>query len=531
MKKAATTLPWWRTGVIYQIYVRSFYDSNGDGIGDLPGVTAKLDYLQELGVDGIWLSPVTKSANADWGYDVTDYYNIDPALGTMEDFDTLVAEAKRRKIHVLIDFVPNHTSVKHPWFQNALTGRHAQYRNFYIWANPKKDGRPPSNWRAYGGGSAWEYHSPSGQYFLHNFFKEQADLNWRNPAVRAEFDKIMRFWLDRGISGFRLDVVNMLIKDAQFHDNPKAGKDDGLENRILGQRAVYNINQSGVHEILKRWRKVTDTYKPSALLLGESTLVYDIKELAQFYGVHDELELALNLRFVQSSFKAPVLREVIEETNAAILAPDWPVWAGSNHDNSRFPTRWAAADERKIRCGLIVLLGLRGTPILYYGDELGMTDVFVAPWRMKDQRGKRNWPVDGGRDQYRTPMPWRNHKGAGFTRPEVRPWLPYGDLKIRSVEVEAAAADGTLQFTKDLISLRRSEADLTTGDYKSLPSAASVWVWQRGKRVRIAINMSEYHHEVKHMHGRIMLGTVRQREGEEVDGILHLEPWEGVIIS
>jgi alpha-glucosidase len=521
--------PWWQTGVIYQIYVRSFYDSNGDGIGDLAGVTAKLGYLAELGIDGIWLSPVTKSANADWGYDTIDYYAIDPALGTMKDFDALLAAAKRHNIKVLLDLVPNHTSIKHPWFLNALTGRHAQYRNYYIWADPKKDGRPPSNWRAYGGGGAWQYHSPTGQSYLHNFFKEQADLNWRNPAVREEFDKIMRFWLDRGIAGFRIDVANMLIKDAQFRDNPKATKADGAEVRIIGQRPVHNIDQPEVHDILRHWRDIGSSYRPPALLLGESTLEYNIHNMAKLYGSHNELELAFNLKFLWSPFTAQSLREVVEETEDAIMAPDWPVWTGSNHDERRFPSDWAGGDEHKVRCALLMLLGLRGTPVLYYGDELGMEKVFVAPWRMKDPRGKRNWPVDGGRDQYRTPMPWKHQVGAGFTAKGVRPWLPYGDLKPRNVEAEATDADTTLRFTKDLIALRRRETDLQLGDYKSLPSAASVWLWRRGG-MRVAINFSIYNHEIKDIHGEVVLATVRSREGERVEGLLRLPPWEGVIV-
>lgn len=530
--KPKTTRPeWWRTGVIYQVYVRSFYDTNRDGVGNIKGVTAKLDYLAELGVDGLWLSPVTCSANADWGYDVTDYYSVEPSLGTMEDLDELIAEAGKRQIKVLMDLVPNHTSTEHPWFQNALTGKHAEYRDYYIWQDPKQDGRPPNNWRAYGGGSAWSYHAPSGQYYLHNFFKEQADLNWRNERVREEFDRIMRFWLDRGIAGFRIDVFNMLIKDAQYRDNPKAGKDDGPEIRILGQKSVYNISQPEVHEVLKRWRSITDQYDPRGLLLGESTLVYNMDDLASFYGAQDELELALNLKFVDAPFKAPELKSVVREVEGAIKAPDWPVWAGSNHDKPRFPSRWGEGDERKIRCGLMMLMTLRGTPVLYYGDEFGLQDVFVAPWRLKDPRGKRNWPVDGGRDRSRNPMPWEWRLGAGFTEESVRPWLPYGDLKIRSVHRQEELPDSTLKFTRDLIALRRLNKELTLGEYELRRTTPSVWAWKRGSKTLVALNLSKYHHELKNIKGRIALSTVRAHDNGLIDGLLHLDPWEGVIID
>lgn len=528
---ADTDVPWWKGGVIYQVYVRSFYDSNGDGVGDLPGVTAKLDYLQQLGVDCIWLSPVTKSSNFDWGYDVCDYYDVDPALGTLDDFDNLVKAAKDRGIRMLLDLVPNHTSIHHPWFKNALTGHHAEYRDFYIWASPKKDGRPPNNWRAYGGGPAWTYHPPTGQYYLHNFFKQQPDLNWRNPKVQEEFDRIIRFWMDRGIAGFRIDVFNMIIKDAQLRDNPKATPEDGLENRIFGQRPVHNVSQPEVHDVLKRWRKITDSYSPRGLLLGESTLIYDVRQLAAFYGASDELELVFNLSFYQSPFKANALKQVVAQTDEAIASPNWPVWTGSNHDNPRFPSKWAMGDERKIRIALLVIMTLRGTPVIYYGDEFGQQDVFVAPWRLKDPRGRRNWPVDGGRDRARGPMQWQNRLGAGFTREDVRPWLPYGDLKQRSVEVQENTQDSTLHFSRALIALRHAEPDLQLGDYKLLRTVSSVWAWKRGERHVIAINFSAHHHEIKHQHGEIVLSTKRQDEGQAIDGLLHLDPWEGVVLQ
>jgi alpha-glucosidase len=527
----STKASWWQTGVIYQIYVRSFKDSDGDGVGDLRGVISKLDYLQELGIDGIWLSPVTVSANADWGYDVVDYYGIDPALGTLADFDELLAAAHAHNIKVITDFVPNHTSVQHPWFQNALTGRDAEYRDYYVWADPKPGNRPPSNWKSAFGGSCWEYHAPTNQYYLHSWYKAQADLNWRNPAVQQEFERVIRFWLDRGVDGLRIDVVNMLVKDAHFRDNPKSTDEDGLEIRVLGQRPTYNHSQPELHGILQRWRQIAGEYPGDRVLLGENTIAYDINQLASLYGAHDELDMAFNLAFIHAPFKAPELRRIVEETDTAIPMPDWPVWNGSNHDQPRFPSRWCNGDERKIRCALMMLLCLRGTPVLYYGDELGMTNTVVSPWRFKDSLGKQWWPVYAGRDRSRTPMPWRHQKGAGFTRQNVRPWLPYGELELRSVEGERRRVDSTLKFTQDLLALRRRSSDLRLGSYKDLEQVPSVWAWLRGEHTTVVINMSDHHHETTELNGVIMLGTNRRREGEKIDGLLHLAPWEGVILQ
>ncbi|HEX7259412.1 MAG TPA: alpha-amylase family glycosyl hydrolase, partial [Candidatus Saccharimonadia bacterium] len=376
-----------------------------------------------------------------------------------------------------------------------------------------------------------EYHSATGQYYLHNFFKAQPDLNWRNPEVLKEFDSIMRFWLDKGVAGFRLDVFNMIIKDISFRDNPKSIKTDEPEIRLYRQRPIYNTSQPEVHAILKRWRLTTDEYSSDRLLLGESNRVYDMKVLAGFYGKQDELQLVFNLAFVDAPFKATQLRDLVEKTEAAFMQNQWPAWTGSNHDKPRMASRWAAGDEHKHRIALMMLLGLHGTPVLYYGDELGMEDVYIAPWRLKDPQGRKYWPVNGGRDRARTPMPWKNQHGAGFTDENVRPWLPYGDLRVRSVDSQMHIKDSTLQFSKDLIALRQSEPDLYAGSYESLPTVDSVWAWKRGKNTVVAMNFSNYHHEIKNISGKIVLGTQRKRQGETVKGLLHLEPWEGAIVK
>jgi alpha-glucosidase len=542
-KEVAKT-PWWQTGIVYQIYVRSFFDSNGDGVGDLQGVIAKLDYLQSLGIAGIWLSPVTVSGNADWGYDVVDYRNVDPALGTMADFEQLIKAAHQRQLKVLLDFVPNHTSTQHPWFQNALTSRDAKYRDYYIWADGKSWGRRPNNWRSWFGGSAWQYHRPTKQYYLHNFLPQQADLNWRNPKVQEEFDGVMRFWLDKGVDGFRIDVANMLIKDKLLRNNPKSSERDDFEIWLFGQRPTYTTSRPEVHQILKRWRKIADSYPERKLLLGETTMVYNIKDVARFYGTQDELELAFNFNFLRARFLAPELKKVVLQTENVLRLPDWPVWTNSNHDErSRFATRWAQGDERKIRCGLLILLALRGTPVMYYGDEIGLQNVYVPPWRTKDPWGKRFWPFFTGRDRGRTPMPWKLAVGAGFTGLNVKPWLPYGKLEGHNVEEQQSAGGSTLNFTKALIALRHQLPELQTGEYHQLHTVSSVWAWRRGKNILVAINMSRHHQELTGVRGEVLLDTERIESGypskgnrgarsgnPHVDDLLHLKPWQGVII-
>ena len=326
---------WWHGGVFYQIYPRSYADSNGDGVGDLPGIVAKLDHLARLGVDGIWLSPITCSPNRDWGYDVSDYRGIDPAYGTLDDLDTLVREARARGIAILLDLVPNHTSDQHSWFADARTGRGAAHRDYYVWADPKPDGSLPNNWKSMFGGSAWELDEASGQYYLHNFEAGQPDLNWWSEDVRREFDDILRFWWEHGVAGFRIDVCNMMIKDRELRDNPPATKDDPLDQQFMGVRYVYNTDRPEAHDILKHWRTVAEGFEPERLLIGE-TNVDSVERLATFYGNGaDELHGGFNFQFMHAPFEAAALRDVVERTEALLPTDSWPVYMGSNHDFSR----------------------------------------------------------------------------------------------------------------------------------------------------------------------------------------------------
>ncbi len=402
---------WWHGGVFYQIYPRSYADSDGDGVGDLPGIVSKLDHLARLGITGVWLSPVTCSPNRDWGYDVSDYRDIDPSFGNLDDLDTLVREAGTRGIRILMDLVPNHTSDQHAWFVDSLSGRGSAHRDYYVWAGSKADGTLPNNWGSIFGGPAWEFDEASGQYYLHNFEAQQPDLNWWDEQVRREFDDIVRFWWDRGVAGFRIDVCNMMIKDKGLRDNPPATEDDPLDQQFMGQRAVYNTDRPEAHDILKRWRTIADGYEPARLLIGE-TNVEQLPVLMDFYGDgHDELHGGFNFVFINAPFEADALRAVVEETEALLPEGAWPIWTGSNHDVSRLATRWASGDVAKVKLALLLLLTLRGTPFLYQGDEIGLVDGTLQREDVLDAVGVRFWPYYKGRDAERTPMPWNARTG------------------------------------------------------------------------------------------------------------------------
>ena len=509
--------PWWRAGVLYQIYPRSFADATGDGHGDLVGLIEHLDHLAWLGVDGIWLSPITTSPQADWGYDVADYVDVDPDFGTLEDLDRLVAESRSRGIRVLMDLVPNHTSDRHRWFVDARSSRDAAHRDWYVWADGR-DGGPPNNWRSPFGGSAWEWDEATGQYYLHNFLDRQPDLNWWNPAVRDAFDEIVRFWFDRGIAGFRIDVAHALVKDELLRDDTVAIESDPPSVRAHGLRADFSMNRPEGHDVLRRWRAIADTYDPNRVLLGE-TYVWDLEAMARFYGGGaDELHLALNVPFLHASI-GPEMREVVSRTTALLPAGAWALWAGSNHDAGRFPTRWCDGDERRVRAALVMLLTLRGTPLLYYGDEIGMPDVPIPRDRVRD-------PV--GRDGCRTPMQWTAE--GGFTSDGVEPWLPIGDAATRNVAAQHEDPTSILHLCRDLIALRRVRAELHAGDAAPVEAPDDVWAWRRGERIVVALNHGDADAAFPAA-GTVLIGTDRGRDGQAVDGELALEPWEAVVLE
>src|SRR6185503_661503 len=349
---------WWRDGVLYQLYPRSYADSDGDGIGDLRGIIDHLDHIAWLGIDGLWLNPTFPSPNADWGFDVADYRDVHPDLGTLADLEALITAAGERGIRVLLDLVPNHTSDEHPWFVEARGDRDAPHRDWYVWRDPGPDGRPPNNWQSLFGGPAWEPDGATGQSYLHLFHRKQPDLNWWSEDVRRAFDEILGFWYDRGVAGFRVDVANGIVKDRALRDNPPfATREEEHAWRPLGQVPRHSLNQPEVHDVFRRWRALGAGRDPEPLLLGE-TVVRDLEQLMRFYGDDDGLQLALNVPFLDADLDATELSAVVARTEGLLPDRAWPLWTASNHDVVRFPTRWANGDERRIRVALMLLLTL-----------------------------------------------------------------------------------------------------------------------------------------------------------------------------
>jgi alpha-glucosidase len=471
------------------------------------------------------------SPNEDWGYDVSDYMGVHPDLGTLEDLDDLIAAAGERGIQILLDLVPNHTSDQHPWFQDALTGKDAEYRDYYVWAPPGPDGGVPNNWVSNFGGSAWTLDEASGEYYLNQFLPSQPDLNWWNQGVRDSFDEILRFWFARGIAGFRIDVCHAIVKDAELRDDPPVTTFDHaeLQHRIV--KPVYSSNRPELHDVLRRWRTVATEQKPERMLVGE-TYVLELDELMPYYGTgRDELHLAFNFLFVHADLDAKVMQGIVEGVEAGLPPDAWPVYTGSNHDVGRLATRWAQDDPRAARAALLMLLTLRGTPFLYYGDEIGLPNVPQDAETALDPVARRTGDPSRNRDVGRTPMPWNAEPGAGFTTPDATPWLPFGDLDAHNVAAHKQDPTSTLHLVRDLIALRRSEDDLTTGGYETLPAPDGAWAWRRGERYVSAVNFSDSPVTIGGLSGRIAVGTDRDRDGEDVAGGLALGPWEGALVE
>jgi alpha-glucosidase len=455
---------------------------------------------------------------------------VQPAFGDLRTVDELIREAEKRHLKVVLDIVPNHSSDQHPWFVDSRSSRTSRHRDWYVWADPKADGTPPNNWLSVFGGPAWTLDARTGQYYLHNFLAEQPDLNWWNPEVRDAFDEIYRFWFDRGVAGFRIDVAHGIVKDRELRDNPVATEEDPASVRAHGQRTVYNMERPEVHEVLRHWRNLANGYDPPRILLGE-TYVLDVRTMGRFYGTGDELHLAFNFTYVHARLDAEVLAQVVAESELVIPDVGWPVWTVSNHDVPRVMSRWCQADERKLRCALLSLLTLRGTPVLYYGDEIGMPDTPIKQEDLQDPVGKRRWPEPGGRDPERTPMQWQHSEGAGFTQADVRPWLPMGDSASRNVEDQRRDPRSTLSFVHDLIALRRGSVDLQSGKYEQLKTPPRTWAWRRGRDTIVVLNLSDQSVRLPDLTGRILIESSRLRDGERLNGGLTLDPWQGALCS
>jgi alpha-glucosidase len=530
------TALWWQAGVVYQIYPRSFQDSNGDGIGDLKGIEQRLDYLTELGVDAIWISPIFPSPMADFGYDVADYCGIDSRFGTLADFDDLLAQAHERGLKVLLDFVPNHTSDWHPWFIESRRSRDNPKRDWYIWRDPAPDGGPPNNWISDFGGSAWEWDAATGQYYYHAFLKEQADLNWRSPFVQAAMHDVMRFWFDRGVDGFRIDVLWHIIKAADFPDNPPNPlwqPTMGDMHRVL---QVHSTDQPEVHGIASNLRALADSYGGTArgkrVLIGEIYLPVD--RLMHYYGREAlGVHLPFNFQLVDARWEARSLAGLIAQYEAALPPGGWPNWVLGNHDRPRVV---AKRGQAQARVASMLLLTLRGTPTLYYGDELGLNDVAIPPAQVQDPRELREPGLGLGRDPVRTPMPWDESEHAGFT--VGTPWLPINaDWPTRNVRRMNQEPHSILMLYRRLLALRHAHLALSVGDFALLDAEGDVLAYERqhgAERLIVALNLGgrPHRHELPDWASdcQTLLSTIDDPVPIE-DGVLLLRADEGVILT
>lgn len=517
---------WWRDGIIYQIYPRSFADSNGDGVGDLPGIISRLDYLQWLGVDAIWLSPIFTSPMADFGYDVSNYCDIDPLFGTLDDLDRLLNEAHARNIRVMLDMVMNHTSDQHPWFVESRSSRDNPRRDWYVWRDPK-NGREPNNWESFFGGSAWQWDKLTGQYYLHLFLPAQPDLNWRNPLVKDAMFDACRFWLDRGVDGFRLDVAHMLVKAEDMPDNPTRF---GLRGFNL-QFHVNDTNQPETHAIWKEFRKLLDAY-PERAAVGE----VEPSGAEDYYGNgQDELHLAFNFNLLNQNWDPRGFYTIVADWEARLPESAWPCWAANNHDSRRSISRYAAGSLTEARARLLatMTLTLRGTPFMYYGEEIGMREGQLSRAEILDPPGRRFWPLYKGRDGCRTPMQWDAAPNAGFST--GKPWLRVNpDFKKLNVEAERADPKSLLNFYRQLIALRRESPALQRGAYRSPARPINVWAYERaaeGQRMWVVLNLFSHPAELKIAGSwRIRLSSV-ERSDSTISGAIPLAPNEAVIVE
>ena len=527
-----TRTQWWQTAVIYQIYPRSFQDSDGDGVGDLAGITSRLGYLAELGVDAIWISPIFQSPMKDFGYDISDYVAIDPLFGTMRDFDGLLHSAHLHGLKVLLDFVPNHSSDLHPWFIASRSSRTDPKRDWYIWREPAPDGGPPNNWLSEFGGSAWEFDEASGQYYYHAFLSSQPDLNWRHPEVVSAMHDVLRFWLAKGVDGFRVDVIWHLIKDATFRNNP--GNPDYREGKPPHQRIMplYTTDLPEVHEIIAAMRRVVDEFG-DRLLIGEIYL--PIERLVAYYGRNlDGAHLPFNFSLLNTPWKAEKIARLISEYEAALPRGGWPNWVLGNHDQPRVASRIGSSQSR---IAAMLLLTLRGTPTMYYGDELGMPQACVPPDRVRDPFEKNVPGIGVGRDGSRTPMQWDETPNAGFSTYE--PWLPMAK-GWTSVNVKRLEQDITsiLNLYKRLLSARRKSGALARGEYQPYTAERDLLSYFRileKERVLIVLNFTHADRTIRfpssHVRGSVLVSTSGDRDGEIIADTVALRPDEGLVVD
>jgi alpha-glucosidase len=524
---------WWKEAIVYQIYPRSFQDSDGDGVGDLAGIRRRLPYLRELGIDALWLSPINRSPMHDFGYDISDYRDIDPLFGTLSEFDDLLAEAKSMGIRVLMDLVVNHTSHLHPWFVEARSSRFNPKRDWYIWHDGVK-GNPPNNWKSVFGGSAWKWDEATESYYYHGFLAEQPDLNWRNPEVKQAVFEDLEFWLKRGVSGFRLDVVNHYFKDDQFRNNPLRLWGWQYPRPYELQSHIFDKNRPEMHGLLRDLRALLDRY--DAMSVGEVFLDYpgSPEGAASFLGQNDELHLAFDFAFFFQSWSASGFGNVIRQWDKA-CGSNWPALALNNHDQPRTYSKYAHGSETDARARVLaaLLLTARGTPFLYYGEEIGMKDGRIRRSEIRDPVGIRYWPLNPGRDPQRTPMLWSADANGGFT--SGKPWLPVNDdAAARSVETQIKDPGSILSWHRRLIQLRRSTPALRLGSFEPWnagnPDTFAYMRDHEGERRIVLLNFSNRPREVR-LPGRheIVLSSHRLA-GESLDSSAMLAPYESVVL-
>ncbi len=530
---------WWQHAVIYQVYPRSFQDTNGDGIGDLNGVLHRLDYLSEtLGVDAIWLSPFYPSPDADFGYDITDFKAVDPRLGTLETFDALLREIHARRMKLIVDLVVAYTSDQHPWFIESRRSRQSAKRDWYMWASPRQSGAPPNNWQSAFGGSGWELDATTGQYYYHSFTKHQPDLNWRNPEVREAMLDVARFWLERGVDGFRMDAAHWILKDPDLRDNPPNTAPRSPVARALGeydsQLHLYDKGHSDCHAVFRAYRQLIDSYSTAdqpRFAIGEIH-IFDWQAWVKFYGENlDELHMPYNFGLVGAPWQPHVIREVVEGIERVLPRGAWGNYVLGNHDEPRLASRLGA---EQARLATLLLLTLRGTPTLYYGDEIGMLNGEFAPDQIRDPWGKNNPLL--GRDPARTPMQWDASPNGGFCVEGVTAWLPTNpDYPTRNVEAQLADPHSMLNFTRHLLRLRQNSRTLQQGAYRTLEGAPQgCYAYYRtteGERLVVALNFNG-HEQVLALPsgGRVLISTHMDRGGR-TERELRLRAHEGCLIA
>ncbi len=529
---AASEARWWQKGTIYQIYPRSFRDSDGDGVGDLAGIASRVDHLVDLGIDAVWLSPIFPSPMADFGYDVADYCGVEPLFGTLDDVDRLIAALHAHGVRLLLDFVPNHSSDRHPWFLESRASRDNPRRDWYVWRDPAPgDGppetRPPNNWISDFGGSAWTWDAGTGQFYLHAFLKEQPDLNWRNPAVRAAMEDVMRFWFDRGVDGFRIDVLWHLIKAQGLPDNPVNPDYDPAMGEKYALLQTNSADQPEVHGIAAAFRRLADSYG-DRVLVGEVCL--PVQRLMAYYGrTEPEVHLPFNFLLLDAPWDAGILAETIAGYEAALPDGAWPNWVLGSHDAPRVAGRLG---EEQARVAAMLLLTLRGTPTLYQGDEIGIGEVIIPPERVRDPRELREPGLGLGRDPARTPMAWDSSPHGGFSSAE--PWLPlHANWLTRNVAVERADPGSLLNLYRALLALRRARPALAIGDIALAPAEGRVLSYARAcgdEHLFVALNLgseaARFTLPEAFRGGRVLLSTLDEAEVGDT-----LRPDEGVIIE